>query len=295
MNSRLHSLRERVGAIQPSRTNLLVGLLMLVLGIVVFFAVLLRNPFAVDWHYTYRPATLAILRGENPYSGEVLFFAPPWVVIPLIPFAVLPEDIGRSLFAVLSIGMFALIAYRLGAKPLGLLAFLLSAPVANGIQTGNVEWLVLLGLLLPPQIGLILLAIKPQSTLGVLLFYLVEAWRKGQLREVIAQFWPLAAVSLLSLLIYGLWPLRAREYGGYAGEFNISLWPHSIPIGLTLLAIALRDRRRDAALIGSPFLSPYLVLVGWSGALAGLAPRTLEIVVASIGTWIFWTLYYLAK
>lgn len=274
---------------------MLAALLMLVLGGVLFFAILARNPYGVDWHYTYRPATLAVLRGETPYNGDILFFAPPWVVVPLIPFAILPEDIGRSLFAVVSVAMFAVIAYRLGAKPLGLLAFLLSAPVANCIQTGNVEWLVLLGLLLPPQLGLILLAIKPQSTLGVLLFYLVEAWRKGQLREVIAQFWPLAAMSLLSLLIFGLWPLRVRDYAGYAGSFNVSLWPYGIPIGLTLLAIALRDRRRDAALIASPFLSPYMVLIGWTEALAGLIPRTLEIVVASIGTWIFWALFYLAK
>src|SRR5574341_753033 len=139
MDRLLERLRERVRMARPSRTHMLAALLMLVLGGVLFFAILARNPYGVDWHYTYRPATLAVLRGETPYNGDILFFAPPWVVVPLIPFAILPEDIGRSLFAVVSGAMFAVIAYRLGVKPLGLLAFLLSAPVANCIQTGNVE------------------------------------------------------------------------------------------------------------------------------------------------------------
>ncbi len=128
-----------------SRQRLLLVGLLLVLAILTFWTILRQNPYAVDWHFTYRPAALTMLRGQNPYtSGDVLPFGPPWTVIPLIPFAILPEPIGRSLFAVASIGLFAYIAIRMRAKPLGVLAFLLCVPVTSGLQSGNIEALVLL-------------------------------------------------------------------------------------------------------------------------------------------------------
>jgi hypothetical protein len=278
---------------RSGRRTLLAAGLLLGLGIAVFFAALTRNPIGVDWHYTYRPAALAMAQGKSPFTEAPLFFAAPWVLIPVIPFALLPEEIGRSLWLVLSIGMFALICYRLGGKPITLLAFLLSAPIAHCIQVGNVEWIVLLGFLLPPQVGLIFLAIKPHNTLVAIIYFVVEAWRKGGIKEVFRITWPVALISLLSLLMYGLWPLRAGGTFSPTGVFNISMWPYGIPMGLLLVLWAIRDRNQKAAMAATPFFSPFVILLSWSSALAAFSDSAVEMVVLSIGSWIFWAAYYI--
>jgi hypothetical protein len=285
----IKSLRTRLGLNTP-RQMIAAGVL-LGLGVAIFFVVLAQNPFAVDWHFTYRPAALAMAQGKSPFTEVELFFTAPWSLIPIIPFALLPEAIGRSLWFVLSIAMFAFVAYRLGGKPAAVLAFLLSAPVANCIQTGNIEWLVLLGYVLPPQIGLIFLAMKPQSTFVAILYYVVEAWRKGGIREALRVVWPAALIGLLSLLLYGLWPLKAAQIFEPAGVFNVSIWPQGIPIGLLLAVQAFRSRKPEPAMMASPFLSPYTILLSWSGAVAAFAASTVEMVTVSVGTWVFWLVF----
>jgi hypothetical protein len=285
----IKSLRARLGLNTP-RQMIAAGVL-LGLGVAIFCVVLAQNPFAVDWHFTYRPAALAMAQGKSPFAEVELFFTAPWSLIPIIPFALLPEDVGRSLWFVLSIAMFAFVAYRLGGKPVAVLAFLLSAPVANCIQTGNIEWLVLLGYVLPPQIGLIFLAMKPQSTFVAILYYVVEAWRKGGIREALRVVWPVALIGLLSLLLFGLWPLKAAQIFEPAGVFNVSIWPQGIPIGLLLAVQAFRSRKREPAMMASPFLSPYTILLSWSGAVAAFAASTVEMVTVSVGTWVFWLIF----
>src|SRR5690606_38971700 len=81
----------------------------------------------------------------------------------------------------------------------------------------NIDWLPLVGFVLPPQIGLFFILIKPQMGLAVALFWLVEAWREGGLREVIRVFGPVGAALALSLALYGLWPLRSSQEVGLGG------------------------------------------------------------------------------
>jgi hypothetical protein len=276
---------------QITRQQWLLIAALLVLAALLFYVNLTRNPYEIDWIFTYQPAALALAQGKSPFTEVELFFTSPWALIPLLPFALLPSDIGRSLWFVLSIGMFAWIAYKMGAKPIGLMAFLFCAPVFNCLQTGNIEWLVLLGYILPPQIGLIFLAIKPQSTFIAILYFVVEAWRKGGIRETLRVVWPLAAIGALSLLIFGLWPLKALEIFDAAGVYNISIWPQGIPIGMLLALKAFRDRKVQPAMMASPFLSTYSILISWTGPAAAFVGNSLEMAVVCIGSWIFWIIY----
>src|SRR5262245_62932909 len=70
-----------------------------------------------DWKNTYRPAALAVAHGRSPYTVEI-YYAAPWAVIPLIPFALLPERFGYVLFFLFGLSTFTFIAYKLGAKPI---------------------------------------------------------------------------------------------------------------------------------------------------------------------------------
>jgi hypothetical protein len=159
--------------IKPNIRIVQITLICLLIIILVVLASLYLPP-GIDWIDTYRPATLALLSGKSPYSVDIFFIAP-WELIPLIPLALLPENIGRAILLLLGISSFAFTAYRLGAKPSSLIAFLLSPPVAHCLLNSNIEWLPLLGFIMPPRIGLFFITIKPQIGISVGLFWLVEA------------------------------------------------------------------------------------------------------------------------
>lgn len=241
-------------------------------------------PFGIDWHLTFRPAALAVWAGRSPYSVEIFGLAP-WGIVPFLPFALLPENIGRGALFVLSLGVFAWAAYRLGAKPLALGAFLFSPPVLNDLLNTNVNWLVLLGFTLPPQFGLFLVLIKPQVGAGVAVFWLAEAWRKGGWRETVRVFGPTALALGLSFLLFGFWPTRSLHVFATSQTWNASLWPASLPVGVVLLVAALRQRQIRYAFGAAPCLSPYVLLHAWSGALLALAPAQAEMLAGVAGLW----------
>ncbi len=274
--------RWRLAVSGVSRGRLLALGLMLV-GLVALGSLYL--PEGIDWHFVYRPAALSVLSGKSPY-GPFNFYAAPWALVPLIPLAVLPERVGRAVLFVLALGVYAYVGYRLGAKRLALAAFLLSPPVLHGLLNSNVEWLPLLGYVLPPPIGLFLVAIKPQIGLGAAVFWLVEAWRRGRAREVVRVFWPFSLALLVSFVLYGPWPLRFRDTLIQTESYNASLWPSTIPIGLALLVAALRRRDLRFAMAASPCLSPYVLLHAWVGPLAAILSHTPETIAAVAGLWI---------
>lgn len=242
-------------------------------------------PFGIDWRLTFRPAALAVWAGQSPYTIDIFGLAP-WGIVPFLPFALLPESLGRAGLFVLSLGAFGWAAYRLGAKPLALGAFLLSPPVLNDLLNTNANWLVLLGFTLPPQIGLFFVAVKPQVGAGVAVFWLVEAWRKGGWREVLRVFGPLAIALGLSFLFFGFWPMRSLYVFTSSQTWNASLWPASLPVGLALLVTAVRLRQIRYAFGAAPCLSPYVLLHAWSGALLALAPAQMELLAAVAGLWV---------
>jgi hypothetical protein len=263
--------------------------LLLVLG-VLFWIDYKNNPYAIDWIYTYYPATRGLLALQSPYQQTPYFFAPVWSLIPLIPFVLLPFDIGRALFFVASVLGFAYLGYRAGCTPMGIAALLLSAPVANCIQTGNIEWLPLLGSFLPAPVGLIFLSMKPQTTIGIILFVLFSAYKKG-FRSLIWACLPTVILFMLSCLFYGWWFLRTNAIYGAGGIFILRLWPYGVPVGLACLYLAIRRRQIHIAMAASPLLSPYTILLTWSGFVLSFAKSTKAIVLVSILSWIFWIAY----
>lgn len=130
--------------------NFLAGLLALL--VLVLIASLFLPP-GVDWTEVYRPAALSLLKGQNPYDIPG-YYNPPWTLLFLIPFAVLPEPVGRGLLFVLTLVIVAIVAIRLGANRVSLIVFLCSPPVLQGLLDSNVDWLALLGFILPPRLGL---------------------------------------------------------------------------------------------------------------------------------------------
>ncbi len=240
-------------------------------------------PQAVDFHGAFRPAALEILHGRSPYNAEG-FFNPPWTAILLIPFAVLPENGGRALMVIAAMATYAYVAHKLGANKFTIALLLLSPPSLHGIMNGNIDWLAVLGVVLPPWLGLFFLAIKPQVGMIVVLYLFFAEWRKGGFWQVLKTFAPVGLASVLSIALFGLWFLEIPRVNEIV--INASLLPLALPMGLAFAVASIRKNDLRYAMIASPMLSPYLLLHSWIGAFLALAPKPYETAAAVIGMWI---------
>lgn len=227
-------------------------------------------PAAVDWHATFYPVAQVVVRGQSPYEVDG-FFNPPWTVLAFLPFAA-QEQLGRGAWFMVSLIVLMLIAVHAGASPFLLALWLLSPPVWHSLLFGNLEWLVLAGVFLPPRWGLFVIAIKPQVAWGVGALWIWEAWQDGGWQALVRLVWPVALALGVSVAWFGLWPLRALSRPSVT--WNASLWPWSILAGAPLLLWGLVRRDWRYALAASPMLSPYVALYSWTGA-----------VLATLGNW----------
>ena len=233
----------------------------------------------------FMPATRLLLAGESPYN-EPLFFTPVWSLLPFIPLVVLPTFIGRAILFVIILFSFAYSAWRFGAKPIAVAAFLLSPPVIMTLWLSSIDWIPILGFVLPPQIGLFFISTKPQMGSVVALFWFVEAFRTGGVKKVVHTFWPITAALLVTFALYGLWPLQASDRDIINIGHNSSLWPVSIPVGLGLFAATFHKRNISYAMAASPCLSPYVMATSWAGAFMAILLSVPETIAAVIGAWI---------
>lgn len=267
-------------------------LLVIVLGAVALFGlakIFPRLEIGMDWEQTYRPAALAMARGESPYSVSI-FYAAPWSVIPLIPFALLPKNIGNLTIFLLGLFAFAYISYKLGAGPGSTTIFLLSASVVGCLIFGNIEWMPLLGLILPAPIGLIFAVIKPQVGIGIVIYWFVHTLRSKGIWETFKVFLPVTIVTLISFWMFGFWPMlflkTLEQSENSVLDYNTSLWPQGAFIGLWLLYKAFKKEEPETAIAASPFLSPYALQFTWVSVLAGLIKKPREMLLVSLGLWI---------
>jgi hypothetical protein len=237
-----------------------------------------------DW-LPIRQGVLDILQGQNPYTGLIDFFNPPWVALLLLPLAILPPGTGAQLNTLAGLFVFAYVAFRLKSKPITTIAFLFSPPLILSLAFSNIDWIPALGLVLPPPIGLFFIMTKPQIGIGVSIYWLVAAYQSGGIRKVIKTFLPIGAAFLLSFAVYGLYPLRANKLLDI--WWNTSMSPASIPIGLALLFYAIREHRLGFALIAGALLSQYMSFNNWTFVLLGLLPDAIPVILANAGYWVF--------
>jgi hypothetical protein len=205
----------------------------------------------------------------------------------------MPYNLGRWCLFVTGLCVFAYVAYRMGAKPLTLAFFLLSYPVLADLANGNIEWLPMLGFILPPPIGLIFVLIKPQVGIGIAVFWLIEAWREGGFRQVIKTVLPVTILILIAFALYGFWPLHflqtlamAREIKSAHGFiYNVSLWPYGAILGLVMLIQSIRTKEKRLSVMSGPFLSPYALTATYGTSLLAWIDKPLIFFVAWLLTW----------
>src|SRR4030042_4627603 len=222
-------------------------------------------PIGVDWAGAFRPATLEFMVGHSPYTVEG-FFNPPWLLILFIPMALLPVKISSLILINIGLLSYLIILYKLKIRPIFGLIFLLFPTTLSVLYTGNLEWLVMLGFLLPPQIGLFFVLIKPQAGIAMAIYWLIVSPHK------IKTFLPVFLAFLISIILYRDWlsllVIRGNKTG-YYGTYDISFFPYLVPLGLALLIVSIRKHKEGFAYMASPFLAPYVGAISYTVVLLG--------------------------
>lgn len=240
-------------------------------------------PEAHDLERVFLPAARTALAGGSPYD-DLPFYNPPWALFPIMPLLWLPIESVRALWFSLGALAFIAVMHYYGAKSWLIALTMLSPPVLYSLLLGNNDWLSLLGLLLPPRWGLLLLIIKPQLGIGVIVLWIARAYREDGWRGIWRLVEPTAWALMLSFALYGPWPLSWADL--LQSPLNLSIGPFFRGLGVALLYISICKDSESRALFATPLLSPYL----WGATLAlpmiGSAKYPFVVIVCNLALWL---------
>lgn len=229
-----------------------------------------------DFYTNFYSAARAVISGHSPYDAAA-YSSAPWGIIPLIPLALLPPRLAHGVYFAACMFVLAYLAWHLKASPVTIAALFLSPTAIATLLVGNLDSIVVTGMLLPPVAGLLLLLIKPQIGAGVALYYFLDFMRTKRFLVAVKTFLPAAAALVTGLVLFPVWYERMSNLPG--NPWNRSLFPYSIPAGLLLLWLALRNRNPYFALASTPFFAPYLTFPTYLVVQIGLLHEDVEKVI----------------
>ena len=209
-----------------------------------------------DWRENFYPAAQVFLHGQSPYNTG--FANPIWTMLFVVPISLFPMDYSRGLVGVLTLLASTWLCWKYKMSVPGTALFLLSGTVFGNFHAGNLDALVLLGLYVPAEWSLFVLMVKPQIGLGYALWRGVKSWHERTLIKIIV---PFLIAFIGCMIIYPDWLPATDKIRIY--NWNCSLFPYAIPLGLFLLWQAVRKDKPSLALAASAFLSPYLTLYSY--------------------------------
>ena len=258
----------------------------------IFFYAIYSLPYYGDWDHVYYHV------GQSPLAPYSVagFLNSPWMAWILAPFTILPPHLSGAVWMTMAILLTVWSMHRLQAGMLAILLCLLSPAFIRYITSGQIGIVPLLGfvfLLTYEQIpmkglGLILMSVKPQVLGAGALSYWLNLDRYRKLWIAL----PLAVLILLSMLMYGFWPLQINPT-----ELNqtvdMSLWPYGIPVGLLMLGYSIWKNKPIVGGLATYFLIPYVSpssIFIYTAVLFSKAPKWVSIIIF-IFLWSFALLY----
>ncbi|MCU0495912.1 MAG: hypothetical protein MUF87_01020 [Anaerolineae bacterium] len=224
------------------------------------FALLLRSANLPILIWDDQLATFTVGNLARPYD-QAGFVNPPWTMFFLWPFSLPPFEIAVLLqLIVLFVGIIGVI-FKFGSPRSARLASLivLTSPFAldNALQL-NIDWIVVVSLLLPPAYCAPLLLTKPQNAIGYLLSFKWSEWVRWT--------WITLGLILLSFVLWGNWPLEWLENSNQklvVWQINIAPnaflgYPLAVILGVIVLFFALRRRDPVLSILAGICFVPYL-------------------------------------
>ncbi|NDJ84964.1 MAG: hypothetical protein GYB66_03670 [Chloroflexi bacterium] len=226
-------------------------------------AALVIGPLGIApiWHDQEVDFTQAPKNLDNPYETPRYVY-PPWTAVLLIPFSFMPLPLAVLIQICVFFVLLAVLIHRYGGNT-GHVILVVTSYWAfdNGLEL-NIDWLPVLGILVPAFLSGPLLLTKPQVALGVWLSYS----RKQLIRAANVTL----ALLAVSFILWDNWPeamwdslQRWTLTDEYYDQFNlapIALLP--VPISLAIGAWigwhAFKQRSVILSLLAWMFFVPYI-------------------------------------
>jgi hypothetical protein len=188
------------------------------------------------------------------------FVNPPWTALFLAPFGLLPLELAALVQLCLYFGILTGVIFKFGGNTRTVLLALTSFFALDAALELNIDWLVCLGLLLPPILNGPFLLVKPQNAFGY--------WLSFERREFIRAALVVLVTLQVSVLIWGAWPgqmweaIQRHTLGRFYNLAPMALLPApvSIAIGLVLAVYAFRRRDPVLSILAGLFFVPYITL-----------------------------------
>jgi len=240
------------------------------------------------WYDQQRTFSPALSHLADPYAIPG-FVCVPWTAPLLAPFSLLPLPL--AMLAQLCVYFAALtgIVFKFGGGVRSVLLALTSFIAFDSALELNIDWLVCLGLLVPPVWSGPLLLVKPQDAMG----YWLSLDGRDLRRAVLVTL----AALLISLALWGFWPesmaaaIRTWTLGRAYNLAPSALLPWPLAWGTGAALGVLARRRRDpvlgvlAWLFFVPYITLYSLLLPFTLA-AARWPRAAAVISAAM-----WLIY----
>jgi hypothetical protein len=236
-----------------------------------------------DWSRAFAPMVQGILHGHSPYDTPGYNY-PPWLFLPLLPLFWVPWWL--AMFFPAAVLTFAAWQRR---KPWLIPIVATSFPFIALSIYANVDWVVLLGLIIRGPVGAILVTTKPQAGAFSIVADLKE---RKRWRERIRLLLPLFIVAAVSTLIFPHWITAMLGTPDRIPERNASLFPYSIPLGIAALWLCWRKADPIWGVVASVSLSPYLYIHSVMPLLFLLADRDWRL--GMLGNGLTWLVVFLS-
>jgi hypothetical protein len=211
-----------------------------------------------DWE-TFYGASQRVLNGDKLYGPLIThayYSNPPWLALILTPLTLLPEKIGWALLcaATLMTSMLLLHAWTDAHPGLVKPLLVLTSPAMFYILLhGQIDVLIIAGVLLPEEWWPFVALTKPQVAIGLLFGTPPRRW-------LVAGMIVAAAVGI-TILLFGFWPSELMRqptpFKNATHNLWLGLWPFQVPAGVVLILKGIQHRDGRLLVAGSPFLSPY--------------------------------------
>lgn len=231
-----------------------------------------------DWFVSFVSAVAAAFQGQNPYLAIPSFLSPPWTIPILAPFVWLPW------WVVLLLPITALLLLAVYRKKPYLIAIVGTSFSFIALTAyGNIDWLVMIGVVVGGPFGILLASVKPQA--GALAF--VSALRGKTRREIIIFLAPIVVVTIIGTLLYPNWIGHMFTVRGSGATRSLSLFPFSIPFGLLALWQSWRKHDPLWGVVGTLCLSPYLYIHSLTPFIFLAADRDWRLgLLGNLATWL---------
>jgi hypothetical protein len=232
-----------------------------------------------DWDKTYIAGVIAFLTGRDPYSSTQLFASPPWSLFVLTPFFWVPPQLAM-IFPLLALFYLSVRQKKKYLLPIVGLSF----PFIACSVYGNVDWIVMIGVVIGGPFGTILDTVKPQAGIFAVV---AELAKRNTNESRLKLLLPLAVLVLLTVPLLASWWHWMFIIGDMNdGIRNFSLFPFTIPLGLAGLYLTWRRKDPLWGVVASLSFSPYFYIHSLLPLLFLLADRNWKWgLAASLFTW----------